>query len=182
MQNDQPELVALTEGEQDLLWTIYNTRRKNLSIAFIRYMLVFTGLSFFFVFLIGPYVNDILLGGKETWLVDKHFFSGWAIKLSIAVVFAVYFSVMSYISEILPFKKDAELGVKQKVPFTVGIKGYSSLTDQYFITPEGMTHAYEVDEETYSNAQEGCQIFMGRALHSQYIFSYGNSFAAMATY
>lgn len=182
MQDNQSEIVPLTEGEQDLLWTIYKTRLKNSSIAFIRYMMIFTGLAFSFGYILMPYMNELLLTGKIVWLVNQHFFPGWFIKLSIAVAFSIYFSVMAYISKILPYKKDAESGVKQKVPYIVGIKGYNSLTDQYFITPEGMTHAYEVDEETYRDAEEGCQIFMGRALHSQYIFSYGNSFTEMATY
>ena len=147
MQNPPPKLVPLTDDERAWLLTIYNTRLRNLLVAFLASTLALTFISFSRLgFVIEAMINDLILDGKETWLVDQHFLSGWYIKILIAILIAGIFSIMSYCFNMLPYKADAISGVKINVPIVIVKKERFPLTEQYFIWLAGFTEKhFEID-------------------------------------
>ena len=112
----------------------------------------------------------------------QHFSSHWLMMILIMGGLSTYVCVASFISDILPYKKDADSEVKQKVPYIVSSKGYNSLTDEYFVTLERLDRTYVVDEETYNDATKGEQILMSQAVKSKYIFSLKNSFTPFVSF
>jgi len=173
----QYKTVPLAAEEKDWLMKIYNTRRRYLGVAFLGYTLILIFVSFSRVgFIVEAYINELTLGGKETWLVDQHFTSGWAIKILLSAIIAAIFCLMSFVFRIRPYKQDADSDIKYSVPYTVFRKGYVPISNQYFITLENFEHSFEVDPATYDNSIEGGQIFMGQAIRTGYIFSDGESF------
>lgn len=165
------EWVPLSEDEKSWLMTAYSTKLRYLRFAFIGTVIILTLVSFSgFGFFLQAFINDIFLGGRETWLVDQHFLSGWWIKLIISMALSFIVCWLSYYNTIRPFKLDAQLGVKQKVPFKVIRKEYFPVTDQYFIALDN-GRRFETDNDGFNGAVEGEKIFLFRTMKSKYIFT-----------
>ena len=182
MPDNKYEIVPLTGDEKDWLMTIYNTRRKNLMVSFFGYIAIFaipaSAIGFFIYVLLGDMQGSLIV----QWLAGLNLFSPWFFAVMIAVGLSSYVCFMSFLSDILPYKKDAVSGVKQKVPYYVKTRGYNEMTEEYIISFEGLDKAYDVDEKTYRDAEVGSQIYMGQALISKYIFSLNNSYTPFVRY
>lgn len=177
MQRLEPKIMPLTTGEKDWLMEIYSTRFKYLWIAFPGYTLILTIISLSPLgFTVYAIVNDLMLGGKDTWMVEQHYISGWYYKIGIAIMIAAVFCILSYFFRMLPYKADADSGAKLNVPYVVNKKEYYPATGQYFVWLGGINRHYEVDEETYNKCDEGGIIYMSQAARSGYIFSENDEF------
>ncbi len=177
MEKPTPEKVPLTPEERSWLMYIYRKRLKSLWIGFFGNTVILTIFSFtYFGFKVYACVNDLILDGKDTWMVDQNFLSGWYIKIGIAAVISVVFCALSYLSSMLPYRMDADSGMKLRVPYRVTRKEYFPITGQCFVSLSGIRKHFEVDAETYQKCEEDGIIYMDQAALSRYIFSENNEF------
>jgi len=146
-------------------------------IAFPGFTFILTAYSFSkFGFAVYSIINDLVFGAKNTWMGNEHLLVGWYYKIEISASIAAVFCILSYFNGILPYKIDAESGVRLRVPYVVTKKEYFPVTGQYFVSLAGINRHYEVDAETYGKCEESGTIYMSQAAKSKYIFSENDSF------
>lgn len=164
-----PETEPLTQYERDYLMGIYTTRRNCLWQIFAGcfvFMMFFFFSSLYFVVL--AFINDLFLGGHETWLVNGKYLEGAAVRVAISIVISVIAVCYTYYFEITPFGKDAESGIKQLIPFIITDKEYYPVTDQYFVRVKGVRNKmFRVSAEVYSTLQEGDSMRIGRSINAR---------------
>ena len=82
--------------------------------------------------------------------------------------------------KVLPFRKDIRCGVKEKVPYQIIRKEYFPLTNEYYVAlddPDYMHH--KLDEATYSQVNEGDNMYLYRAIYSKYVFEINGRYTIM---
>ncbi|MCW3123459.1 MAG: hypothetical protein JWQ38_2951 [Flavipsychrobacter sp.] len=104
----------------------------------------------------------------------------WVINLvwleAIVISTGVYFLV----KRILPYKKDANSGIKEKVPYEIIRKEYFPLTDQYYFALDDPNYLHhEVDAVFFSSCNEGDSIFVYRAIRSKFVFEANGRFSIL---
>ncbi len=159
------EKVPLTGEEKNLLLSIYQTRLRFFFIAylFLVAMIVFQLIRVFGADLMRIKLTEII---GITLLMDG---------IPLFVIFSTGFYVL--FKRILPYKRDAKSGMKDKLPYLVTRKEYFYLTGQFFVAlddPDYLHH--QIDEETYHNLWEGCTIYLYRGTRSKYVFEENGRF------
>ena len=83
-----------------------------------------------------------------------------------------------YLKRIAPFKRDADAGVKQKVPYEIVRKEYFELVNEYYFALSDPAHLHHrVDEETYRSYNEGDTLYLYRAPSSRHFFDQSGRFS-----
>ncbi len=160
----------MTDEERAWFMYIYTARTKELrGWGFVRALVLwFAGI------MVGYRITAILHDGYfydgVPMLTMEHLFGGWGLKTILICGGATLNCLLLYYYWALPYKEDAEAGVKERVPMVVVRKEYYPVTGQYFITLKGWPKHLEVTEETYYNSTEGLPIMMERARKTAYLF------------
>ena len=79
--------------------------------------------------------------------------------------------------KVLPYKKDAESGVKDKVPYIIRKKEYFEYTGQYYFgfdDPDYLHHQVEAD--LFNRCEVGDVVYLFRAPRSGYTFEMNGKF------
>lgn len=178
MQMPSPEFSPLTGDEKRQLMVLYYKQARRLFMILLSFSFVLIILSFTrFGFLLYAMVNDLFMGGNDTWMVDQHFLSGWYIKIGIAVLVSAALCAFSFFNIILPHKRDADSGMKCRMPFRIIRKEYFPVTGQCFVTLSGSDDRHcEVEEDIYKNCDEGDVVFLDMGFRSKYIFTNSDRF------
>lgn len=161
----------LTQYEQDYLMGIYTTRRNCLWQVFVGCFVV---MMFFFFsslyFVVAAFINDLFLGGHETWLVNGKYLEAAGGRMVISVVVSTLAVLNTYFFEVIPFKKDVKSGIKLVLPFVITSKEYYPVTDQYFVRVKGVRNKmFEVSAEAHANLEEGVPMYIGRSINAKCI-------------
>lgn len=167
----QYEKVPLTENEKDLLLTVYDTRRRLLFIVYAILISIAFACS-----------QRIDYRSRYSHKVDRwqdnnddaKFVSRFGMKLisfcfleSMVIGTGLFF----LFKRVLPLKRDADSGVKEKVPYTILKKEYYSVNERYYfaIDDPALLH-YEVDRDTYNSLSEGATFYVYRDARSRFVF------------
>jgi hypothetical protein len=165
MQPGPYEKVPLKDEEKDQLRNIYRLRGR----FFFSVYAILIPFAFAYSFRgIDSYANigsvskdnAVSLSADGMWLVNLSVLGGIVIGSGVLILF----------KRILPFKKDAASGVKEKIPFTIIRREYFPLTNQFFVAlddPDYLHH--EIDEDIYHKCAEGDTIYLYRGVQSKYI-------------
>ncbi len=163
--------IRMTPDEKEFMQTVYDLRLKNLWFPGLLVSLVNAVIVFFALYFFAAFILDIGVAAQKTVLNTNNIFTWlWQHKLFMILVLDVILLWLHYYFKVLPFKHDAETGMKQKISFMVTEKEYFPVTGQYFVWFLGKPKHYEIDEETYLNCREGGPIYYEQALYSKHIF------------
>ena len=178
MQSGPSQQVPLTDNEKRFLLIVFRKRRHVLLSAYAICMVM--------AFLLCPRGNDIRTRGaarathweeqKDARIISrigmnvlKFFFMGAILTSSFG-----YF----YVRQVLAVKRDADSGIKERVPYTIVRKEYFPLTNQYFVAiddPDYLHH--EIDADTYAMCTEGDNIYLERTIKSKLVFEENGRFS-----
>jgi hypothetical protein len=148
------EKVPLMDDEKKLLLLIYGKRK----------LVLFMGYSvLIFLAMIFSPKGDAIGARIVTLLTLQSAIIGTGIYL--------------YFKNVRTFRKDAESGMKDKVPYTVIRREYFEFTDQYYIALDHPNYLHhEIDQDMYYNVREGDCIYLYRATRSKYVFERNGRF------
>lgn len=168
------EQAKLTDDEKDMLLTIFNKRRRFLMAAYSGMIAVAFAVSFLSI-------NARNLGAE--W-AEKHSPGVEGIKWMGNLIFLEFVVVGSgvyfYVKRVLPFKRDAESGIKEIVPHEIMQREYFPLSGQYFFRFDEPGHLHhEVDEETYFNYVEGQTFNVFRGIKSGFVLNGDGKYAIL---
>ena len=170
------DLVPLTDDEKDFLLFIFKKRRRLLIMV---YSIFIAAVIFICLFSFGMDTIRNLLVPKD----DIKYDSTWAKWLFTLVFISSALLITGtyiYVKRVLPFREDAESGVKERLAYIITRKEYFSLTNQYYVMfddPLYMHH--ETDQETWYNCYEGGYFFIYRAKKSKFVFEENGRFSMM---
>lgn len=174
---EQPHLtLPLTESERGWLMQIYTTRYKDMFFKgyfrlMVRIMLIWIVLTFLSALLL-----DIVAWNGLSRFNTEYFGTGFSNGIVASLLGTPLYVAILYYAWMLPYKKDALSGIKQRAPFTVIKKEYYYVTGQYFVTlKERKDKRYEVDAAAYDQCEENGTIYLDQAIRTGYIFSLDNS-------
>jgi hypothetical protein len=168
------EQVPLTADDRDMLYTIYDFRRRFLFLVFILIgaaiiILYLKGINFHIFRIDYKYLND-----SKSPMLD------WVLCNFILELVFLVTGLFFVFTRILPFRKDLKSGVKEKIPFEVIKKQYFPLTNQYYLTLNDPRYEYhETDEELYNAISEGDNVYLYRAIYSKYMFEENGRFTIL---
>jgi hypothetical protein len=153
------EEQPLTDSDKEWLMTIYNLRRGDLiKNGYVRILFPFLVL----MTLIGGATG---LGSTDNWPLRMTLF------IAVAFVITTVVWTIIYNSWAVPFRRDAESGIKLRKPFLITRKEFFYVTNQYFITLDvDPNNRIEVDADTYNDCEEGEYIYFFQAVVSKHIF------------
>ncbi len=172
MLNRETEIVPLDEEDRNFLMTIYRKRR--------RLLLTVYAILIPFIILRSRRIDHRGDNGKiDTWEElerkgDAKYVSGfgmWMINVAFLGGMVVIPGIYLLLKRVLPLKRDADSGVKEKIAYTITRKQYFPLTEQYFVwidDPENLDR--EVGEDMYYNCSPGDTIYIYRAIQSKFVF------------
>jgi hypothetical protein len=147
--------ARMSPDEKEWLMYVYRKRCKHIVLTFLSGFFITVALIYWFgFFLLMP----------------------WWMPFPLAVVLSLAASAVHYYYGVLPYKRDAEAGIKYQLPFTVIAKSYYPVTGQYMLQIDGFSRMMEVDGATYNSCAEGGQIPLYMALRSKYLFNSLDSF------
>jgi hypothetical protein len=156
--------VSLTDDEKDMLLTIYNKRRRFLVVVFTGLMAIAFVASF-------TSINARSLSAE--WAkTNTPGVEGlkWIFNLLLLETIVISSGIYFYFKRALPYKRDAGLGLKEKVPYVIMRREYFPLTRQYFFAfddPQLLHH--EIDEDTYFSYLEGDTFNVFRGPKSKFV-------------
>jgi len=119
-----------------------------------------------------------------TWIAGKDDIAGVLKITMVSFLFIggpiIVIALILYFRRILPFKKDADNGIKELIPYVIRQKEYFQFTYKFFFRIDDPQNLhYEVDEETFLKYREGDTIYVSRAPRSKYTFEYGGRFSLL---
>ncbi len=172
------ETVPLTDDEKEWLLYIYTKKKKNLKILFGGNFLGLIFVTFTRIgYIISIVISSVFTGGRAQNYLP---FSWWYLKLAVDLALAALFTRLAYQNSMLPYKLDAESGVKRRAGFTITRKQFFPVTDQYFVWLKGgPRNNYEVARDKFDNCEEGGLLYMDQAIKSKYIFSEDDQFKVL---
>ena len=172
MKDPLPIIIPLTEDEKNWLMLVYTLRLEDLRKRYVfNYMFALT-LVFVFALWMGAFFHNIFFYTIRTWFHVDYFFSYLGIKIALILGITAFKCLTHFQVNILPYKKDALSGVKQRTSFKVISKEYYGITDQYFVRlNENGGNMYELNKADYDSCDEGGVIVMNQAINSKYIFA-----------
>ncbi len=160
----------MTKEDKEWMMTIYNLRYKNFLFPGILHCTIYAVVLFFVITVVIAVVGFMGSGDGDSFVNNTLYFA-WHNKIVLSICFSASLCGLAYRMLVLPYKLDAEKGIKLIVPFTVDHKEYYPITGQFFIKFEGNSqHHFEVDADTYNSCAEGGTINREMALHSKHIF------------
>ena len=167
----QYEKVPLTADEKDLLLTIYDGRRRLLLIVYV----ILISMAFAFSQRIdyrARYSSAVNYWQNNN--DDAKFVSRFGMKVlnfcfleSMVIGTGLFF----LFKRVLPLKKDADSGVKEKVPYEILKKEYYAVNERYYfaINDPALLH-FEVDWDAYHSLNEGDDFYIYRGTKSRFVF------------
>lgn len=180
MQAATSEQVPLTADEKDFLLTVYDTRWR-------RYLWVYI---FLFVLAL-VYAMRIDTRGRYSGEIsrwednnpDAKYVSRFGMQMINFIFLEGMFmstGIFFWVKRVRPLKKDADLGMKEKIPFTIVQKQYYNVSGQYFFAiDDPKLLRTEVDEETYNKMNEGDTCYIYRGVYSKFIFEENGRYTLM---
>jgi len=168
MQARTKVIVALNENEKDFLLLIYKKRRRFLATVYIGLLVV--------VIFISPVGTDYRrLEQQKIELKNEVPFGFWFGLLMKNIVFPGSIITISfiffYLKAVLPYKRDANSGVKEKIAYTITSKEYFPLTNQYYVTFDDPNYLHhETDQDTWDRSYEGGYFYIYRTIKSKFVF------------
>ncbi len=164
------EQVPLSADEKDLLLTVYDQRRRLLFVVYV----------FLFALAFSKSINGIFSWERND---DAKFISRFGTQIiSIVFVETIFMStgVYFWMKRVRPLKKDADMGVKEKVPYLIVKKEYYEVSGQYFFDIDDAVYLHhEVDEDTYYKMNEGDYFYVNRGVHSKFVFEESGRYTIM---
>ena len=183
--------VPLTDDDKDMLQTIYSAR--------IRLFLI-TYTVLFIMALICGYCID----SRDRRHLDKfsmyeynktHGITKWEdtnedkgisrmqmriISISFLESVVIATGIVVFLRRIQPFKADLKLGMKAKVPYVIVRKEYFPLTNQCYVGFDDPSYLHhEIDQDTFSQVNEGDVMYIYRGIKSKYTFEENGKFSLM---
>lgn len=174
------ETVPLTDDDKDFLLTIYDKRRRLLFVVYV--ILIAMALCFSFRGLdyrtrYSPKVNH-WEDEEDSKYISR--FWMWTINLTFLELPVVGTGLYFLFHRVLPFKKDADSGVKEKVPYRIIRKEYYEATRQYFVGFDDVNYEHhEVDADTFNKCNEGDVMYIYRGAKSKFVFENNGRFTLM---
>ena len=161
MQSTSNELVPLSPNEKKLLLKLYDERRR----SFLAVYVILLALALGYAVRIGARSLD----RDEPIHVSK---LGMAtINFSFLGTILISTGLYFLSTTVLPLKKDADSGVKEKVPFKINKKEYYAVSDQYFFAVDDWVNLhYEVSPDTFNEFNEGDIFYIYRGAKSKFVF------------
>jgi len=174
------EHVPLTNEDKDQLLTIYVMRRKFLFVVYS--ILIVVGLVF------SPeFANpDLEYSHNLRYLLHnpdaRDAAPFWVVVLNLVTLQFVFIGTGLYFwfKNVYSFKKDADSGIKEKVPHRIVKKEYFPMTNQCFVgfdDPDYLHH--EIDADTFDKCNEGDMMYLYRAIKSKYVFEKDGRFSIL---
>jgi len=172
MQPGKYEQVPLSADEKDLLLTVYVQRKR-----LLLYVYVFLFGLIFFMSGYGIDTRSRYTGRVSRWEEnndDAKYVSRFGMRMinltfleTIVLSTGIYF----WMKRARPLKRDADMGVKEKIPYEIINKEYFAVSGQYFFdTSDPAYLRHEVDEDTYYKLNEGDYFYVYRGVHSKFVF------------
>jgi hypothetical protein len=171
MQPGPYEKIPLTADEKSMLLDLYDSRRRFLFVVYIILFVVALGCS-----------QRIDSRSRYSWQIhhweennpDTQFISRFGMRIvSFCFLETVVLGsgVFFFVTRAYRLKKDADSGMKEKVPYKILQKQYYSVSEQYFfdIDNPALLH-HEVDKDTYNKLNEGDYFYIYRGEKSKFIF------------
>jgi hypothetical protein len=168
VENDK---VPLTENEKDLLLMVYDTRRRLLFIVYAILISIAFACSQRIDYR-SRYSNEV--NYWQTNNDDAKFISRFGMKVisfcfleSMVIGTGLFF----LFKRVLPLKRDADSGVKEKIPYRILKKEYYSVNERYYfaIDDPALLH-FEVGKNTYDSLSEGDEFYIYRGAKSRFVF------------
>jgi len=180
MQAAPSEQVPLTAEEKDFLLAVYDTRWR-------RYFLVYIFL-FVLALMYGLRIDRRSQYTGETihWEdnnPDAKYLSRFGMQMINLVFLEGMFmstGIYFWMKRVSPLKKDADLGMKEKVPYIIVEKQYYNVSGQYFFAiDDPKLLRTEVDEDTYNKMKEGDTCYIYRGIYSKFVFEENGRYTLM---
>ena len=176
-----PQAEPLRPDEKQWLTDMYNKLVSKMWRGFLGNAVILVLVSISpFGYRVYAIVNDVILSANDTWLVDQRPSIGWWYKSVIAVIISAVCCALYYLNIVLPYKQDAEAGVKLRIPYVVTKKEYFNLTGQCFVWLNNAEKHCEVDTDTYNKCDEGATVYVEQVPRSKYIFSDNEDYMSLS--
>src|ERR1019366_5899329 len=95
----------------------------------------------------------------------------WLINFAFLETIIISTGIYFWRKKVSPLKKDADMGVKEKIPYRIVAKQYFAVSGQYFFDIDDQVYLrHEVDEDTYYKLNEGDNVYIYRGVHSKFVF------------
>lgn len=175
------EHVPLTGDDKSLLLTIYDSRRRFLFCVYVILIAIAfacsnRGTSYAGFAATAPYFEK----GPNGNMIATERFHTLVIDLIVVQGLLVASGLFFLFRNVLPFRKDVQCGVKEKIPFTVVRKEYFPFADKYYVWFDDQKYeTHEVDAEAFNKVNEGDNLYLYRAIYSKYIFEMNGRFTLL---
>jgi hypothetical protein len=174
------QTVPLTVDDRNFLLSVYDQRRRLIFVVYLILFAIALPISRRIDYR-AKYSNTIVRWGDND--PDAKYVSRTGMKLinlgflgTIILGSGAYF----WFRRVAPLKKDANLGVKEAVPFLILRKEYYAVSDQYFFAVDDPVNLhYEVNENTYHRLSEGDTFYIYRGIHSRFVFEESGRYTIM---
>ena len=163
--------IPMTREDKEWMMTIYDLRYKNFLFPGTIHCTIYALVLFVVLSVAFAIFGFMGSGGNGSSFVGSALHFAWHHKVILSVCLSALLCWLAYNTLVLPYKKDAEEGIKLIVPFTVDRKEYYPVTGQFFIKFEGNNQKhFEVDADTYNSCEEGGIMNREMAPNSKHIF------------
>lgn len=180
MQSNLNQQVPLTNDEKDMLLTVYDQRRRLLFVVYIILFAIALALSRTGIDTRGRYSNTINYWEENEDAKYVSRFGMWMINIAFLETIIMSTGIYFWMKRVGPLKKDADMNVKEKVPYEIVKKEYFSITGQYFFDTDDPAYLHhEVDEDTYNKLNEGDCFYIYRGVHSKFVFEDNGRYTIM---
>ncbi len=167
------EHVPLTDDDKEMLFTIYDSRRRFLLIVYIILFVMVLFIS------LNGFGNEIFLMSFKK-IMTILVISNRLIFLCFLETVMMSTGLFFLFTRVLPFRHDIKSGIKEKIPYAVVKKQYFPLTNQYYLTlddPEYLFH--EIDEDIYNSVNKGDNVYLYKTINSKYVFEEDGRFTIL---
>ena len=171
MQDAKYERIILTSDEKEFLLTVYDQRRRFIFAVYVILFAIAFAVSRFGIDIRGRYSNTVTYWeeGDDARVISR--FGMWMINLVFLETIVMSTGVYYWMKRVRPLKKDADTGLKEKIPFGIVKKEYFPVSGQYFFDLDDAVYLHhEVDEDTYATLNEGDTVYIYRGIHSKFVF------------
>jgi hypothetical protein len=165
------EQAPLTADEKDMLLTVYDQRRRLIFVVYTIFFALIFALSGR-IDIRARYSNGVVRW-EENNEDAKYVSRFWMKMINFAFLETIVMStgVYFWMKRVRPLKKDADMGVKEGVPYEIVKKEYFAVSGQYFFDIDDPAYLHhEVDEDTYNKLNEGDYFYIFRGVHSKFVF------------
>ena len=150
----------LEQEELELLKEVYSKRRWSLAYGYM----------FFLILSLSVPLRDCFEHPDFFFDAARSVPTYLFIAIVVHLLFIIPGCILWYV-RINPFRLDIRFGEKEVIPYTILRKEYFPNTGQYYVAiDDPIALHYELDEGQFQQCSEGDTIYVGRAVHSRFIF------------